>query len=45
MTIGNMTGRKRHSAEGIMGKLRRADDLAAEGLTGELGVSATTLYN
>jgi hypothetical protein len=45
-----MAGRKRHSAEDIVRKLRRADDLAAEGKTGEeiaaeLGVSAGTLYN
>ncbi|MFI6315864.1 IS3 family transposase [Nocardia fusca] len=45
-----MAGRKRHSAEDIVRKLRRADELAAEGLTGEqiaadLGVSAATLYN
>ncbi len=49
-TIGIMTGRKRHSAEEIVRKLRRADELAAEGRTGEqvaaeLGVSAATLYN
>jgi transposase-like protein len=46
----NMAGRKRHSAEDIVRKLRRADELAAEGKTGEeiaaeLGVSAATLYN
>jgi len=45
-----MTGRKRHSAEDIVRKLRRADELAAEGKTGEeiaaeLEVSAATLYN
>ena len=45
-----MAGRKRHSAEDILRKLRRADELAAEGKTGEeiaaeLGVSAATLYN
>ena len=45
-----MAGRKRHSAEDIVCKLRRADELAAEGKTGEqiaaeLGVSAATLYN
>ncbi|MEV0048859.1 transposase [Nocardia rhamnosiphila] len=45
-----MAGRKRYSAEDIVRKLRRADELAAEGLTGEqmaadLGVSAATLYN
>jgi putative transposase len=45
-----MAGRKRHSAEDIVRKLRRPDELAAEGKTGEeiaaeLGVSAATLYN
>ena len=45
-----MAGRKRHSAEDIVRKLRRADELAAEGRTGEeiagdLRVSAATLYN
>ncbi|MEV6426149.1 transposase [Nocardia sp. NPDC051463] len=45
-----MSGRKRHSAEDIVPKLRRADELAAAGQTGEqiaadLGVSAATLYN
>ena len=45
-----MAGRKRHSAEDIVRKLRRADELAAEGKTGEeiaaeLGVSPATLYN
>ncbi|WP_439956518.1 IS3 family transposase [Nocardia nova] len=45
-----MAGRKRHSAEDIVRKLRRADELAAEGKTGEqiaaeLGVSAATMYN
>ncbi|WP_375295646.1 IS3 family transposase [Gordonia sp. GONU] len=45
-----MAGRKRHSAEDIVRKLRRADELAAEGKTGEeiaadLEVSAATLYN
>ncbi|MEU7769537.1 transposase [Nocardia sp. NPDC049190] len=45
-----MAGRKRHSAEDIVRKLRRADELSAEGLTGEqiaadLGVWAATLYN
>ncbi|WP_249025707.1 transposase [Mycobacterium intermedium] len=45
-----MAGRKRHSAEDIVRKLRRADELAAEGKTGDeiaadLGVSAATLYN
>jgi len=46
----HMAGRKRHSAEDIVRKLRCADELAAEGKTGEeiaaeLGVSAATLYN
>jgi putative transposase len=46
----HMAGRKRHSAEDIVRKLRRADELAAEGKIGEeiaaeLGVSAATLYN
>ena len=46
----HMPGRKRHSAEDIVRKLRRADELAAEGKAGdyvaaELGVSAATLYN
>ena len=41
-----MAGRKRHSAEDIVRKLRRADELTAEGRTGEeLGVSPATLYN
>jgi putative transposase len=49
-TMKVMAGRKRHSAEDIVRKLRRADELAAEGKTGqeiaaELGVSAATLYN
>lgn len=49
-TMKHMAGRKRHSAEDIVRKLRRADELAAEGKTGdeiaaELGVSAATLYN
>lgn len=49
-TLKDMAGRKRHSAEDIVRKLRRADELAAEGHTGEqiaaeLGVSAATLYN
>jgi putative transposase len=44
-----MAGRKRHSAEDIVRKLRRADELAAEGKNGEeiaaaLEVSAATLY-
>jgi transposase-like protein len=46
----HMAGRKRHSAEDIVRKLRRADALAAERKTGEkvaaeLGVSTATLYN
>jgi len=49
-TMKLMAGRKRHSAEDIVRKLRRADELAAEGKIGEeiaaeLGVSAATLYN
>jgi putative transposase len=49
-TMKHMAGRKRHSAEDIVRKLRRADELTAEGRTGEevaaeLGVSAATLYN
>src|SRR6476469_11232166 len=49
-TMKHMAGRERHSAEDIVRKLRRADELAAEGKTGEeiaaeLGVSAATLYN
>ena len=45
-----MAGRKWTSAEDIVRKLRRADELAAEGKTGEQiaaepGVSPTTLYN
>ncbi|MGY2092961.1 transposase, partial [Nocardia gipuzkoensis] len=45
-----MAGRKRHSAEEIVRKLRRADELAAAGGSGEeiaaeLGISAATLYN
>src|ERR1700736_2865704 len=45
-----MAGRKRHSAEDIVRKLRRADELTAAGKTGEeiaaeLGVSSATLYN
>ncbi|NMD57139.1 transposase [Tsukamurella columbiensis] len=45
-----MAGRRRHSAEEIVWKLRRADELAAAGSTGEeiaaeLEVSAATLYN
>jgi putative transposase len=30
-----MAGRRRHSAEDIVRKLRRADELSAEGKTGE----------
>ncbi len=45
-----MAGRKRHSAEDVVRKLRRADELTAAGKTGEevaaeIGVSAATLYN
>ncbi|WP_371856499.1 IS3 family transposase [Nocardia anaemiae] len=45
-----MAGRKRHSAEEIVRKLRRADELAAAGRSGEeiaaeLGISAATMYN
>ncbi len=45
-----MAGRRRHSAEDIVRKLRRADELTAAGKTGEeaaaeIGVSAATLYN
>jgi putative transposase len=45
-----MASRKRHSAEEIVRKLRRADELAATGKSGdeiaaELEVSAATLYN
>ncbi len=45
-----MAGRKRNSAEDIVRKLRRADELTAAGKTGEeiageLGVSPATLYN
>ncbi len=41
---------KRHSAEDIVRKLRRADELTAAGKTGEeaaaeIGVSAATLYD
>ena len=44
------TKRKRHSAEEIVRKLRRADELTAAGKTGEevaaeLGVTPATLYN
>ena len=31
----DMAGRKRHTAEDIVRKLRRADELVAEGKTGE----------
>jgi putative transposase len=46
----NMAGRKRHSAEDIVRKLRRADELAAQAMNGEQvaaerGVSPATLYN
>ena len=49
-TMKHMAGRKRHSAEDIVRKLRRADELAAQGMTGEqvaaeLGVSPATSYN
>src|SRR5258707_15832914 len=49
-TMKHMAGRKRHSAEDIVRKLRRADELTAAGKTGEeiaaeLGVSSATLYN
>ncbi|HYB38196.1 MAG TPA: IS3 family transposase [Mycobacterium sp.] len=45
-----MAGRKKHSAEDVVRKLRRADELAAAGKTNEeiaaeLEVSAATLYN
>ncbi|MGW8812982.1 transposase [Gordonia terrae] len=45
-----MARRKRHSAEDMMRKLRRADELAAEGENREekaadLEVSAAALYN
>ncbi len=45
-----MAVRKRYAAEDIVRKLRRADELAAAGSSGEqiaaeLGVSAATLYN
>ncbi|WP_086009092.1 IS3 family transposase [Nocardia brevicatena] len=45
-----MAGRKRHSAEEIVRKLRRVDELAAAGASGDeiaadLQVSAATLYN
>jgi putative transposase len=46
----HVAGRKRHSAEDIVRKLRRADELAAAGKTGEkiaaeLEVSPATLYS
>ena len=46
----DMAGRKKHSAEDVVRKLRRADELAATGKTNEeiaaeLEVSAATLYN
>ena len=46
----HMAGRKRHSAEDIVHKLRRADELAGQGMNdeqvaAELGVSPATLYN
>lgn len=45
-----MAVRKKHSAEDVVRKLRRADELAAAGKTGEqiaaeLEVSPATLYN
>jgi transposase-like protein len=45
-----MAGRKKHSGEDVVRKLRRADELAAAGKTNEqiaaeLEVSAATLYN
>ena len=48
--MNHMAGRKKHSAEDVVRKLRRADELAASGKTneeiaGELEVSAATLYN
>src|SRR6202007_1054116 len=49
-TMKYMAGRKKHSAEDVVRKLRRADELAAAGKTNEeiaaeLDVSAATLYN
>src|SRR6201997_984004 len=49
-TMKYMAGRKKHSAEDVVRKLRRADELAASGKTNEqiaaeLEVSAATLYN
>jgi putative transposase len=48
--MNHMAGRKKHSAEDVVRKLRRADELAAVGKTNEeiaakLEVSAATLYN
>jgi putative transposase len=48
--MNHMAGRKKHSAEDVVRKLRRADELAASGRTNEeiaaeLEVSAATLYN
>ena len=48
--MNHMAGRKKHSAEDVVRKLRRADELAAAGKTNEeiaadLEVSAATLYN
>jgi putative transposase len=45
-----MAGRKKHSAEEIVRKLRRGNELAAEGKSGEeiaaaLEVSPATMYN
>ncbi len=50
MTLIHMAGRKRHAAEDIVRKLRRADELIAAGKTGEeiaaeIGISPATLYN
>jgi len=47
----NMAGRKKHSAEDMVRKLRRADELASaagktnEEIAAELEVSPATLYN
>jgi transposase-like protein len=48
--MNHMAGRKKHSAEGVVRKLRRPDELAGAGKTNEeiaaeLEVSAATLYN
>lgn len=48
--MNHVAGRKKHSAEDVVRKLRRADELAAAGKTNEeiaaeLEVSAATLYN